>query len=182
MKSIRRTAGGAGIGLQRGWSLVELLVVIMIIGLLIGFMAPRLVGRLLTQAKVTASRQQMDELKKALVGDPNVIVNGEMISVGYRGDAGAWPPPASGDTLGLTWLMRKPPSVPAYNPFTHHGWNGPYIRSDSAMRFLDDAWGNPYRYIRDSNNEPIGLESAGPDGNFAPPPPEAAEDNIQVRW
>jgi len=167
---------------ERGWSLVELLIVIMIIGLLIGFTAPRLVGRIVNQARVTVCRQQMDEIKKALTGDPSVISDGEMVVTGYRGDVGAWPPSAPGDSLGLTYLMIKPPGVADFNPYTRHGWNGPYLRADSAKRFLNDPWGVSYRFIRDEHNEPVGLESAGPDGRFEQPPPDAAADNIQVRW
>jgi len=168
--------------LRPGWSLIEMLAVIMIIGLLIGFMAPRLVNRVVTRARITATRQQMDELRKALVGDPNIVVEGEMISGGYLGDVGSWPPPAPGDTLGLAWLWKQPPGIPVWSPYTRRGWHGPYIRADSAQRFTDDPWENPYRFIRDASGTPIGLESAGPDGNFAPPPPNAADDNIQVRW
>jgi prepilin-type N-terminal cleavage/methylation domain-containing protein len=167
---------------RRGWTLVELLVALSIIGLLIGFMVPRLVSRTVSQARIAATRQQMEELSKALVGDPRQVVEGELVSVGYRGDVGAWPPPAPGDTLGLTWLWLRPPGVPIYDFYTKRGWNGPYIRADSSKRFLDDSWGNPYRFIRDENRLPIGLESAGPDGLFVPPPANAAEDNIQVRW
>jgi hypothetical protein len=162
--------------------LIELLTVMMIVGLLIAFMVPRMVSRITTQARVAATRQRMDELKKALVGDPNLVVDGEMVSVGYRGDVGAWPPSAPGDNLGLIYLWRQPPGVPSYNPYTRHGWNGPYVRADSTLEFEDDAWENPYRFIRDSNNNPIGLESAGPDGILDPPPPEATADNLRVLW
>jgi len=167
---------------QQGWTLIELLVAISIIGLLIGFMVPRLVNRTVNLARVAATRQQMEELARAMVGDPRQVTDGEMVSLGYRGDVGGWPPPAPGDSVGLTWLWMKPPSVPAYNFYTHHGWNGPYIKADSSKRFLDDSWENPYRFIRDSDGTPLGLESAGPDGNFAPPPPEAGDDNIKVMF
>lgn len=162
--------------------MVELLVVLMIIGILIGFTVPRLVNRTVTQARIVAARQRMDEIRKALVGDPSLIVEGELVSVGYRGDVGAWPPSAPGDTLGLIYLAIKPPGVEDYNPYTRHGWNGPYIRADSAQQFTRDPWGNSYRFIRDDRGEPIGLESAGPDGQFSPPPPEAERDNIKVMW
>ena len=167
---------------QRGWSLIELMVVIMIIGLLIAFTAPRLVGRVVNQARMAATRQQMEEIKKALVGDPSLIVDGEMAAPGYRGDVGDWPPSAPNDSLGLTYLMTPPPGVPSYNPYTHHGWNGPYIRADSPDRILFDSWGTSYRFVRDSTGTPIGLESAGPDGRFDSPPDNAGADNVQVRW
>jgi prepilin-type N-terminal cleavage/methylation domain-containing protein len=167
-------------GFRKGWTLIELMIAITIIGLLIGFMAPRLVGRVVNQARVTATRQQMDEIRKALVGDPNLIVDGELVAPGYHGDVGSWPPPAPGDTIGLSWLYRQPPGVPAYNPYTKHGWNGPYIRADSQLRYLDDSWQNAFRLIRDATGKPIGLESMGPDGVFGPPIPGGAVDDIRV--
>jgi general secretion pathway protein G len=165
---------------RKGWTLIELMIAIAIVGLLIGFMAPRLVGRVVNQARVTATRQQMEEIRKALVGDPNLINDGELVSPGYLGDVGTWPPPAPGDTIGLTWLWRQPAGVPAYNPYTKHGWNGPYIRADSMLRYLDDAWENPFRYIRDGTGKPIGLESMGPDGVFGPPVPGGVVDDIRI--
>jgi len=165
-----------------GFSLVELMVVISIIGILIAFMVPRMVGRLTTQARIVSTRQEMEELKKALVGDPSVVVEGELVSVGYYGDVGSWPPPAAGDTLGLTWLTRKPAGVPDWNPYIRHGWNGPYVRDTTSMGFLDDAWSNPYRFVRNEGLVPVGLESAGPDGLFSGPPAEAEKDNITVMW
>jgi hypothetical protein len=159
-----------------------MMAVILIIGLLIGFMIPRMVSRAVTQARVAACRQQLSEIKKALVGDPSIVVEGEQIDIGYVGDVGSYPPPAPGDTVGLAWLWKQPPGVPAWNPYTRRGWHGPYIRTDSAQRFTDDPWENPYRYIRGPSGTPEGLESAGPDGMFAPPPPNAAADNIQIRW
>lgn len=171
---------------RSGWSLVELLVVILIIGLLVAFTGPRLVYRLLTQTRVTATRQQMEEIRIALKGDPRLVsADGEMYSGGYVNDVGDWPPPAPGDTLGLKWLAVKPPGVPAWDPYIRRGWNGPYLRiqTDSlAQDYTVDAWENPYRFIRDANGVPIGLESAGPDGLFAPPPPDADKDNIKVYW
>jgi general secretion pathway protein G len=165
-----------------GWTLIELLIVIAIIGVLIAFMVPRLVGRTVNLARITATKQQMDEIRKALVGDLSLISDGEMVSPGYKGDVGSWPPPAPGDTTGLTWLWRQPPNVPTYNPYTKHGWNGPYIRADSSLRFLDDAWGNAYLFVRDANNNPIGIKSIGPDGILGPPISGGAVDDITVMF
>ena len=164
-----------------GWTLIELLVVIAIIALLIAYLTPILVGHVLTRARIVATQQQLDELKKALVGDPSLgMIGDDFVAPGYHGDVGTWPPPAPSDTTGLTWLWKPPPGVPAWNPYTHHGWNGPYIRSDSSLSFLDDPWGNPIRYIRDSTGNPVGLESLGPDGVLGAPVSGSQDDDIKV--
>jgi len=128
----------------------------------------------------------MEEIKVALKGDPRLISpDGEPYSGGYVGDVHSFPPGAPGDTLGLKWLAERPPGVAAWDPYMHTGWNGPYLRvpTDSLSKDIDeDAWENPFRYIKNSNGDPIGLESAGPDGLFDPPPAEATADNIKVIW
>jgi general secretion pathway protein G len=183
MKTMNRKYGHD----RPGWSLIELMVVILIIGLLVAFMAPRLVSRMLTQARVAACRQQMSEIKIALVGDPTLVVEGEMISLGYHGDVGSWPPSWPGDTMGFHYLTFPPPGIPAWDPYTKHGWHGPYLHADtsaSARDIQDDPWENPYQYIRDANGNPIGILSAGPDGDFVSVPggPDATLDNIRVMF
>ena len=170
-----------------GWSIIELLVVILIIGLLIAFTAPKLVSKMTTRARVAETREQLGEIKIALVGDPRLQVEGEMNSLGYHGDVGAWPGGFPGDSMGFHWLYTRPPGVPAWEPYTKHGWHGPYLHVDtsaSARDIQDDPWENPYQYIRDSNGNPIGIMSAGPDGDFVSVPggPDATLDNIRVMF
>jgi hypothetical protein len=42
-------------------------------------------------------------------------------------------------------LVRKPGTIPAYNPIARLGWHGPYIDS-SGGDYLKDAWGANYVY------------------------------------
>ena len=164
LNSGRSTSGPSDLRFRRGWTLVELMVAIAIIGVLLAYMVPHLVSHSINLARITATRQQMEEIKKALVGDPSLVVDGQLASPGYVNDVGAWPIPAPQDTTGLTWLWLQPPGVPSYNPYTQHGWNGPYIRADSSLTYLDDSWGNSYLYVLDSTGKKIGLRSLGPDG------------------
>ena len=85
---------------QRGFSLIELLVVIIILGLLAGLVGPRLFGRV-GQSKQAAARAQIELFGAALDQ--------------YRLDVGAYPPGAA----GLQALVQNP-NVPT--------WNGPYLK------------------------------------------------------
>ena len=85
----------------RGFTLLEILVVVVIIGLLAGFVAPRYFGQV-GKSEVNAAKAQIDALGKALDQ--------------YRLDTGNYPSPE----LGLKALVDRPPNEPK--------WNGPYLR------------------------------------------------------
>jgi len=86
-----------------GFTLLELLVVILIIGLLVGIVGPRLLGQV-SKSEVTATRAQLDALDKAIQA--------------YRMDTGHFPAP----TQGLKALVTPPGDDPR--------WRGPYMRGD----------------------------------------------------
>ena len=85
----------------RGFTLLELLVVVVIIGLLAGFVAPRYFGQV-GKSEVNVAKAQLDALEKALDQ--------------YRLDTGRYPP----TELGLNALVDKPAAEPK--------WAGPYLR------------------------------------------------------
>ena len=84
-----------------GFTLLELLVVVAIIGLLAGYVAPRYFSQI-GKSEVNAARAQIDAFEKALDQ--------------YRLDTGHYPP----TELGLGALVNRPPNEPK--------WNGPYLR------------------------------------------------------
>ena len=85
----------------RGFTLLELLVVVAIIGLLVGYVAPRYFSQV-GKSEVTSVRAQIDGFEKALDT--------------YRLDTGRFPTTEQ----GLNALVAKPGDVPK--------WNGPYLR------------------------------------------------------
>jgi general secretion pathway protein G len=97
----RLTAAGS-----RGFTLLELLVVVVIIGLLAGFVAPRYFGQV-GKSEVSVARAQLDALEKALDQ--------------YRLDTGRYPD----SELGLKALVQKPAAEPK--------WAGPYLRKDVPL-------------------------------------------------
>ncbi len=126
---------------QHGFTLIELVIIIVILGILAAVAVPKFTG-LTESSKFTATKQELRNLKLAIVGDPSVVAGGEFVSRGYEGDVG-FPPSL------LVDLVVKPDSVSSYNKLTRLGWNGPYIEG-SDNSYLTDAWGNSYRYTSGS--------------------------------
>lgn len=88
---------------QRGFTLMELLVVLAILGLLMSLVGPQVLNQL-SGAKTKTARIQIRDLEQSL----------EM----YKLDVGRYP----STNEGLDALVRKPGSA--------SGWNGPYLKSD----------------------------------------------------
>jgi len=121
----------------RGFTLLELLVVLVILGLLAGLVGPRLFGRADT-ARVQTAETQIQMLKSALLT--------------YRLDMGRFP----GEQEGLN-ALNTPPADENLRPV----WQGPYLEDEVPV----DPWRNPYQYRPDSSH-PQGfvLYSFGADG------------------
>lgn len=90
----------------RGFTLLELLVVVAIIGLLVSFVAPRYFGQI-GKSEVNTAKAQIDALEKALDQ--------------YRLDTGRYP---SNDS-GLSALVQRPQNEPK--------WSGPYLRKQVPL-------------------------------------------------
>jgi len=121
----------------RGFTLVELVIVIVVLGIVATVAIPK-IGGLLKSSKITATKSEMAELKLAIVGDARVVSGGKMTNCGFEGDVGS--PPTR-----LIDLAVKPDSLAAYDNILGFGWNGPYIDTGDGSCF-DDAWNVTYTY------------------------------------
>ncbi|MCB2201454.1 prepilin-type N-terminal cleavage/methylation domain-containing protein [bacterium] len=122
---------------RSGFTLVELVIIIVTLGILAAVAIPRFAD-VAEGSRVTATRDELNKLKRAIVGDPSTTAGGEYVDRGFEGDIGH--PPSA-----LIDLIRKPDSIGTYDRLTRIGWNGPYIDS-AENKYLTDAWGNPYSY------------------------------------
>ncbi len=175
-------------GSGRGFTLVELLVVISVLGILLAFFVPTMISRVATNARRTATLQEMNVLREAIMGNPDLRIGGEAVGYGFKQDVGRLPRdlvelatrnPFEGIYTQRLYVGKE--TLPAWDPYIQKGWNGPYIREDGEMGYLYDAWGTEYRYWVE-NNETLGLVSAGPDGLFWGQPGAVKNDDIKVRF
>ena len=125
-------------GRATGFTLLELLVVVVIIGLLAGFVAPRYFDQV-AKSKTKVVKAQIDSLEKALDQ--------------YRLDMGRYP----NTELGLAALVSKPSTE------SESKWQGPYLKK----ALPNDPWDRPYLYRSpgESGRE-YDLFSLGADGQL----------------
>lgn len=146
----------------RGFTLIELVMIIILLAILSAVAVPRFIN-LITPSRENITRQEMETLRKAMVGDPGLVAGGAYSSRGFRGDVGRFP--TAGE--GLPALATNP-GVPAWNRYTKTGWNGPYVDAGvgdeygPTNSYLRDAWGNNYEY--QPTNNPPRIVSRGPNG------------------
>ena len=117
-----------------GFTLVELLVVLVILGLLAALVAPRVLSYL-GSSKTKTAQLQITSFAGAL----------DL----YRLDNQGLPTTAE----GLKALVEKPASAT--------GWNGPYL---SQTRIPQDPWGNVYQYASPGQHGEYDILSLGADG------------------
>jgi general secretion pathway protein G len=123
---------------QRGFTLIELMVVIVILGILAGLIIPRIMGRP-DEARRAKARMQVDGMETALKL--------------YRLDNGAYPTTEQ----GLPALVEPPASGPLVQSWRQGG----YLEKSKVPK---DPWGNDFVYMSPGAHGEFDLISRGADG------------------
>jgi general secretion pathway protein G len=118
---------------QSGFTLVEMLVVITIIGMIMALVGPRVLNYL-SESKVKTARIQIQSFSNAL-------------DLFYL-DAGRYPSTSE----GLAALVQPTAGVAT--------WNGPYLKGGNVPK---DPWGTPYVYRSPGQHGPYDVISYGSD-------------------
>ena len=119
---------------NKGFTLIEVLVVLIILGLIAAIIVPRITGRV-DEAKIETTKIQLKAIKDALEQ--------------YKLDNGMYPTTEQ----GLKALVEKPttpPEPPRWRPYLE--------------KVPKDGWGREFIYISPGVNRPYELRSKGPDG------------------
>jgi len=120
---------------SRGFTLMELLVVLAILGLLVSLVGPQVLNQL-GGAKTKTTKIQIRDLEQAL----------EM----YKLDVGRYPSTSE----GLDALVDKPGDA--------LGWNGPYLKGSKVPK---DPWNRDYHYKYPGERAEVDIFSYGQNGS-----------------
>jgi prepilin-type N-terminal cleavage/methylation domain-containing protein len=160
----------AAMNSRRGFTLIEVVIILGVIAILAAMAIP-MVLRIFERTAEDATREEMDNLKRAMIGDPRKLQSSFRSDFGFLGDIGCVP----------TSLARLSSAGSLPTPFTFDstkqtgaGWNGPYISGTPGEEFDKDQLGNLYNYTVPAGACPLTvttLTSNGPDGQ-----PSTADD------
>ena len=133
--SVRRTS-------EDGYTLMELLVVLAILGFLAAMVTPQVL-KYLDRSRIGTAKTEVANISSAL----------EL----YKLDVGRYPTTQE----GLVALQKAPSGIDS--------WNGPYVKKQSI---INDPWGHPYHYKSPGEHGDFDLYSNGSsdhDGGSKPP-------------
>lgn len=119
---------------QNGFTLIELMVVVVILGILAAVVVPRVMDRP-DQARISAAKTNINAIRSAL----------DM----YKLDNHVYP----STDQGLQALVQRPGSNPV-----PPNWNR-YME-----KLPDDPWGKPYLYLQPGKHGDVDVFSTGPNG------------------
>lgn len=124
---------------QAGFTLVEVLVVLAIMGLIMSMIGPRVLNYL-TDSKYKTAQIQVESLSSAI----------ELFFI----DNGRYPL----ESEGLQALVQAPSNLPS--------WSGPYVKGTTIPM---DPWAKPYRYVSPDRGRSFSISYTAPDNRDTGP-------------
>lgn len=121
---------------NKGFTLIEIMVVVVILGILATLVVPKIMGRP-DEARVVAAKQDIASVMQAL----NL----------YRLDNSRYP----SNEQGLKALVERPTTEPQPSNYKQGGY---------LSKVPTDPWGNPYQYLNPGLKGEIDVMSFGADG------------------
>lgn len=139
-------------GVQKGFALIEIVVVLTVFAILLGVMIP-LSYQVVNKRRENKTIDELETLSRAVTGNPVIVINEARTSFGYIGDMGSFP-------VSLEALYQKG-SLPSYSFNTElkigAGWNGPYL-DPQIVEYIEtlktDPFGNDFEYNTTSYTNP----------------------------
>jgi general secretion pathway protein G len=119
---------------QHGMTLIEILVVLVLIGIVLGIVGGNFIGKG-EKAKADAAKIEIGQIAQTL----------DL----YKLEVGRYP----SSQEGLQALISAPAGVA--------NWNGPYWKKSTLPK---DPWGNEYKYLAPGSKAPYEIVSLGADG------------------
>jgi general secretion pathway protein G len=119
---------------ERGMTLIEILVVLVLIGIVLGIVGGNFIGKG-EKAKADAAKIEIGQIAQTL----------DL----YKLEVGRYP----SSQEGLQALISAPAGVA--------NWNGPYWKKSTLPK---DPWGNEYKYVAPGSKGPYDIVSLGADG------------------
>jgi prepilin-type N-terminal cleavage/methylation domain-containing protein len=165
---------------RKAFTLVEVIVILVVIGILAALAVPAAL-RLFEVTAEETTRQEMDNIKRAILGDARKLQSSFRSDFGYIGDIGCLP-----DDLQRIFTNSAPPLPSALPTWTFDstkqtgaGWKGPYISGAASGQETDvytkDEWGSSYTYTPVGGACPLTATLTSPAANIA-----SATDDITI--
>ncbi len=144
----------------KAFTLIEVMVVMAVISILAGMMMPA-VWKYWESEEIATTKQRLEDLKIAMVGDRTLVQNGVRTHYGFVGDNGELPFGNISAVGGLKYLGNKPDSG-------YPQWAGPYMKGGfDSETYTTDAWGRPFVYspaLSSNRYFTAEIRSYGPNG------------------
>lgn len=127
---------------KSGYTLIEILMVITLIGILAAVGIPQFID-FGNDARTAVTRDRLGQIRVGIIGDPRFVTAGQPTKPGYETHCVGIPETL--EDLSVMPVTVGEVCASAYDPLTKRGWRGPYLATGDAG-WNEDAWGTEFEY------------------------------------